>query len=579
MNVLKKTWWPTLTALSLAMTGTLAHADERASLEALRQTTIGLIDALVDKGVLTREVADGMLKQAAPRATATDPDAPKPETTAAGKPVLRVPYVSDAMKAKIRNEVKEEVLTQARAERWGVPNATPSWVDRIKIDGDFRFRYQSDRPGKDNTMPSDYVAAEGTNKNGLSRAPDFASSALQGDNSLTPTSSTSDARERERIRLRLGVSARVADEVGVGIRLATGSATDRVSTNQTLGQNFNKYQLFVDRAFVRLDPADWVTVQAGRIPNPWFSTDMVWSDNLNFDGLAATGRWVTQGSAFSPFATLGWFPLREQTPPNRSSRWLMGAQVGTGWDVAARTKVKLGLAYYSYNNLEGKVDQSYVLGTNSSNQAVVVTGPEYGQYEYPTGLRQKGNTVFETNPTSVDTSPLWGLAYAFRPLVLTASAELTHFSPYSLLISGEYVKNMAFDEASFHRRAGAFFDNKSPGGKSTGYHFKLAFGSAEVREQGQWQLATSYRHVGSDAVLDAFTDSDLGLGGTNLQGYTLGGSYGLYRNTNLGVRFLSAKTIDTPLNQAVVNIGGQTVDFGQAKYKVNSLQVDLNVRF
>jgi hypothetical protein len=361
--------------------------------------------------------------------------------------------------------------------------------------------------------------------------------------------------------------------------LATGSATDRVSTNQTLGQNFNKYQLFVDRAFVRLDPADWVTVQAGRIPNPWFSTDMVWSDNLNFDGLAATGRWVSQGSAFSPFATLGWFPLREQTPPSRSSRWLMGAQVGTGWDVAARTKVKLGLAYYSYNNLEGKVDQSYALGTNSSNQAVVVTGPEYGQYEYPTGLRQKGNTVFETNPTSVDTSPLWGLAYAFRPLVLTASAELTHFSPYSLLISAEYVKNMAFDEASFHRRAGAFFDNKSPGGKSTGYHLKLAFGSAEVREQGQWQLATSYRHVGSDAVLDAFTDSDLGLGGTNLQGYTLGGSYGLYRNTSLGVRFLSAKTIDTPLNQAVVNIGGQTVDFGQAKYKVNSLQVDLNVRF
>jgi hypothetical protein len=582
MNSLKKSWWPTLTALSLAVTGSLAHADERESLETLRQTTIGLIDALVDKGVITREAADGMLKQAQQRAAAasaastgtaaaspTVPEAAKPETTASGKPVLRVPYVSEAMKAQIRNEVKEEVLTQARAERWGVPNATPSWVDRIKMDGDFRFRYQTDRPSKDNTSPFDYVAAEVNNRNGLSRAPDFASSVLQQDNSLTPIGSTADARDRERIRLRLGILAKVSDEVGVGVRLATGSATDRVSTNQTLGQNFNKYQLFVDRAFVRLDPADWISVQAGRLPNPWFSTDMVWSDNLNFDGVAATTHWAPQGSAFSPFATVGWFPLREQTPPSRSSRWLAGAQVGTGWALTDRTKVKLGLAYYSYNNLEGQLDRNYTLGTNSSNQQVVIADPAYGQYEYPSGLRQKGNTVFETNPTSVDTSPVWGLAYGFRPLVLTASAELTQFSPYSLLLSAEYVKNTAFDEASFHRRAGAFFDGKNPGGKSTGYHFKLAFGAAEVRESGQWQLFTSYRHVGSDAVLDAFTDSDLGLGGTNLQGYTLGGSYGLYRNTSLGVRYLSAKTIDTPLNAA----------YPDAFYKVNSVQVDLNVRF
>ncbi|MDE2401321.1 MAG: putative porin [Burkholderiales bacterium] len=569
MNSLKKSWWPTLTALSLAVVGTLAHADERESLEAIRQTTIGLIDALVDKGVLSREAADGMLKQAQQRAAEVSTSSVA-SPASAGKPVLRVPYVPESMKAQIRNEVKEEVLTQARAERWGVPNATPSWVDRIKIDGDFRFRFQSDRPGKDNTLPADYLAAEVNNNNGLSRAPDFASYAATQVNSVIPTASTVDNRDRERIRLRLGLSAKVADEVGVGVRLATGSATDRVSTNQTLGQNFNKYQLFVDRAFVRLDPAEWLTVQAGRIPNPWFSTDMVWSENLNFDGLAATTRWAPQGSDLTPFATVGWFPLREQTPPSRSSRWLVGAQLGTGWEVAARTKLKLGMAYYSYKNLEGRVDQNYDTGLNSSNQPVVVPRVNYGESEYPTGLRQKGNTVFETNPLfSPDIAPVWGLAYAFRPLVLTASAELTHFSPYSLLLSAEYVKNTAFDAANFHSRAGSAYDNVNPAGKSTGYHLKLAFGAAEVREAGQWQLSTSYRHIGSDAVLDAFTDSDLGLGGTNLQGYTLGGVYGLYRNTNLGMRYLSAKTIDTPLNAAYPN----------ASYKVNSLQVDLNVRF
>ena len=31
----------------------------------------------------------------------------------------------------------------------------------------------------------------------------------------------------------------------------------------------------------------------------------------------------------------------------------------------------------------------------------------------------------------------------------------------------------------------------------------------------------------SDAVIDAFTDPDFGLGGTNLKGYTVGGSWAL----------------------------------------------------
>lgn len=486
----------------------------------------------------------------------------KPEVDATAKPVQRVPYISEAMKAQIRNEIKEEILTQARAERWGVPNASPAWVDRIKIDGDMRYRHQMDRPSKDNTSPETYAASEYLNQTGITRAPDFSSM----NSSYFSTGSTQDKRDRERIRLRVGLTAKVADEVGVGIRLSTGSTSDRVSTNQTLGQGFNKYQLLVDRAFIRLDPLDAVTVQAGRIPNPWFSTEMVWSDNLNFEGVAATFRNVPTDGSFTPFATVGWFPLREASKPARTSRSLAGAQLGLAWEPAVRTKFKLGLAYYSYKNMAGREDLDYIV----DGARVSGTGPSYGQFEYTGSMRQKGNTVFETNPTfDLDVSPVWGLAYDFRPVVLTMSAELTHFSPYSLLLSGEFVKNSGVDVNSFHRRAGASYASVNPGGRDKGYHLKLAFGSPEVREESQWQLSTSYRHVGSDAVLDAFTDSDLGLGGTNLKGFTLGGAYGLYRNTTLGARYLSAQTIDTPLNAAYLS----------AKYKVNTLQVDLNVRF
>lgn len=559
MKSMKTIWWPKLTALSLALCAGLAHADERESLEALRQTTLGLINALVEKGVISRDAADTMLKQAlAKPATAASlaPAAP----TAEAKPVQRIPYVSDAVKAQIRNEVKEEVLTQARAERWGVPNASAAWTDRIKVDGDFRFRYQSDHAGSKNTPAYNYLASEDLN-DGIIRAADFASY-LSG-NSGVATGSTNDNRNRERIRLRLGITAKVSDEVGVGVRLATGSTADRVSTNQTLGQSFNKYPLLVDRAFVRLTPIEGVDVLAGRFPNPWFSTDMVWSENLNFEGLATTARWEQPEATFVPFATVGAFPLREESPPTRGGRWLYGAQAGASWVPAERTRLKFGVAYYQYKNLAGRQDQDYSLSGSTFSP-----GATYGQYEYGAGLRQKGNTLFETNSASPSNlAPVWGLAYQFKPLVLTASAEFTHFSPYSLLLSAEFVKNTGYDKADFQRRSGL---NLDPGGKDKGYQLKAAFGAVEVRESGQWQGLVSYRYLGSDAVLDAFNDSDLGLGGTNVQGYTIGFNYGLFRNTSLGLRYLSSRTIDSPINDQFEP---------NAQYRVNSLQVDLNVRF
>lgn len=570
--------WPVLSALTLAILCTTpARADERESLESLRQTTRNLIDALVESGVLSRDKADALIrsaqeKAAAQQAARPDVTAPKPSVTADGKPVLRVPYVPEGMRQQLRNEIKEEILAQARDERWGVPNAAASWTDRIKIDGDFRVRYQRDNFGGRNTSAQTYLNAESNNENGLSRAPDFASFLTRADGTDIPTSSTTEDRGRERIRMRLGLTAKVTDEVGFGLRLATGNATDRVSTNQTLGQNFNKYDLFIDRAFVRLDPADWVTVQAGRIANPWFSTEMTWSENLSFEGVATTFRYNELAQGLTPFLTMGYFPLRENGVPRRGSRHLVGAQLGSGWDLDSRTKLKFGVALYEYRNIAGRSDTDFVDGIDADGNPVPVIGRTYGQYDYGLGLRQKGNTVFETSPISGynNITPIWGLAYKFRPLVLTASAAFSHFSPFNVMVSAEYARNMAFDPNDFRKRAtDAAYDGVSPGGRNEGYQFKLAVGDFEVREAGDWQAQLTYRHVGSDAVLDAFTDSDLGLGGTNLRGYTLGVNYGLYRNTSFGIRYLAAENLDTTLNSA----------FPNARFQANSLQVDLNVRF
>jgi hypothetical protein len=543
-----------------------AAAAERESLESLRETTLALIELLVAQGTLTREKADQLLAEARRRAAAkqggSTPAAgewgsPPPAPAPAG-PVTRVPFVPQVVREQIRNELREEIVARARAERWGVPNATAEWTDRLLISGDLRVRGQADRFADDNLSPLDLAAASASTL--ATRAPDLAATSANG----VPTGNTLVDRNRSRIRARLGFTARVADGVTAGLRLATGSATDRVSTNQSLGQNFNKVSFLVDQAYLQLDPTDWLSASAGRIPNPWFSTDLVWNESLNFEGGAVTARLpASPERRWLPFATVGYFPVREGAPPRRG-RNIIGAQVGVQWEASEQTRVRLGLAQYRFRYFEGQIDGDFS----------VVTGPgaSYGQYEYEAGLRQRGNTLFLTNNPLEIAAGLaldrarWGLASRFEPWALTVAAQWSHFAPVFVGLSAEVVRNEAYDRGEIASRTGGLFLDDA---RVFGAGARLTVGAQQVRERAQWQVQMAYRWLGSDAVPDAFVDSDIGLGGTNVRGFSLGANLGLARDTVLGVRWLSGRTISSPSMRS-----GPADSFG-----IDNLQVDVNVRY
>ena len=438
--------------------GQPAFADDRESLETLRETTLNLIDALVEQGIFSREKAEQMIKGAQAKAAKA---AVKQKTAIVAAPV-RVQYVPETVKNEIREQLKQEVLAQAKNERWAEPNAVPSWLDRIKWEGDVRVRYQAERFDKSNATPNQYFnTAADVNPN---RAAAF----------LSSTANTTEDRERFRLRARLGMLARVSDDWSAGIRLATGNATDRVSTNQTMGQDFNKYSLFVDRAYVKYEPGEWLSISGGRIPNPWFSTDLVWDEDLNFEGFAATFKSNFADGDFRPFLTVGAFPIKEDSPPTKSSRWLKGVQAGAKWQLVPNARLTFGAALYDYDSLEGRKesDANYY---DLSYQA-------YGQYEYGVNLRQKGNTVFRTNSISDSTSsPIWGLASKFRPINMTASLDLAHFDPVHVILTADYVKNTAFDRSEIQQRT----DSIGPltGSKNYGYLYKIAVGMPKLEKR------------------------------------------------------------------------------------------------
>lgn len=506
-----------------------AQANERESLEQLRNTTINLIKLLVQQGVLSQDKADGLIKQAeedAAKAAEAKTKVADVQGTEDDEKVVRVQYVPEFVKNQMRDEIKKEVMAKAQSEGWAYPGSIPDWLNRFEWEGDLRLRYEKDRFQEGNATPLSFQ--------------------LQGDN----LNNTHDERERYRVRARLGAKLNISDSLKGGVRFTTGSVDDPVSPNQTMGGDYkssSKFSFALDRAYLQFSPYSWVSASGGRIANPWYGTDLVWDSDLAFDGAAVTFK-PKFSDRFKGFATLGAFPIQEVETSNDGTpvvkakdRWLYGAQVGIEWNSVNESAFKMGVAYYDFTNMQGKLNP---LGLNVFDK----TARQF---------HQKGNTVFDiANPfASTLTDPI-GLASDFREVNLTGSLDIAAFNPVHIVLSGDYVKNIAFDEKAIR----ALGPLNAVGG-DTGWMAKLLIGKPETLKRNDWNVYGFYKHLESDAVLDAYTDSDFHMGGTNTKGWTLGANYGLDKNTWLNVRWMSAdEIVGLPLS-------------------VDVLMVDINAKF
>jgi hypothetical protein len=450
----------------------------------------------------------------------------KPAATEPG--VTRVPYIPQYLKDEIRDEVRmglkedvvDDVMAQAKTESWGVPGTNPDWTKRIKFKGDIRFRYQAERFADGNST-------QYRNFNAINAA---GGTTAAGVNAFI---NTTEDRDRLRLRARLGMDAKVTQGVTASMRIATGDPDDPVSTNQTLGNYGGDYQLSLDQAFIRFNPvANEYQLTFGRMPSPWMSpTQLVWDDDLNFDGVAFS-YYFNRGNdmyddeqQFDPYLTVGAFPLQE-VQLSGNDKWLYGAQVGFSYLTRKQNQFKMGLAYYYFDNISGVKNAPDSTLTN-------YTAPPFVQ---------KGNTMFDiSNSTTDPQTELWALAADYQELNLSAIYDMANFAPVHVIFTGEYVENIGYDQGEMQARAG-----ESVAGKTTGYDFGIKVGWPTVVQPGNWNAGLNYRYLERDAVVDAFTDSDFHLGGTDGQGYKLSFSYGIEENTWLQLRVISANEIDGP---------------------------------
>ncbi|PKU24897.1 putative porin [Telmatospirillum siberiense] len=520
---------------------------------------LSMLDIMVKRGLLTQAEADGIVNEAKAKALArAQAQASAPEAPAKDGAV-HVQYVPRIVRDQIKDEVRQEVMAQAKDEGWAAPNQMPEWMQRIHISGDVRFRSEEDMFPKGNTLNTDDQANFNT-LNTQSTPVDLASTTSL---SHVPYYNWNKDRERERLRARLDVGVDIGDGLSTEVRLATGESSSPVSENQTLGGsggNFSKYGLWLDRGNIRYDAFNMenygLSAVAGRFANPFFSTDLVWNNDLNFDGVAVSGRYqVAEG--VTPFVTVGTFPVYDTAlnfSTNQDSqyqggasrdKWLYAAQAGTDWKVSRDTGIKVGAAYYYFQNVEGRTVTCSADDTSCGQN-------------YAPSFAQKGNTYFKLrNNYNYDSSSstlnheyqYFGLATPFHELALTGKADYDGLKPlgakpFRVTLDGDFVKNLAFNKNSILTRdPWNNVVNSTFTGGDTGAMLRLTVGSPALKERWDWTVSLAYKYLESDAVVDAFTDSDFGMGGTNLRGYILGGNLALSKNLWTSLRWLSADSI------------------------------------
>jgi len=423
-----------------------------------------------------------------------------PEYAAKLDGFYREKFLSGAVTTVMENKEQDYIDQIRKNTEWEIDEKIhdklkDEWWQNIHLSGDFRLRYEGDFFDQNNGV------------------------FLQPANP-TQIMNTKIERDRLRLRFRLDVNSKLADGLEIGAGIATGT-TGNPTQNVTFGDGLNNKSIVLNKAFLKWSPTPDLTFWGGRFVNPWFYTDLVWFPDLNFDGIA-----VQYSHKLAPdwglFLTAGAFPLQEVELSARD-KWLFGGQLGFKYNHLDDLCAKLGVAFYDYEHTVGIVNNPAQPGLTDW------TAPPF---------QQKGNTLMDIDPSS---AYKFAYASAYRELNVTGSLDLGYWSPTHVVLIGDYVYNLGFNQKDVDARTGENIKKEVQG-----YQLGFTVGYPTVQNFAEWKGLLFYKYLESDAVMDAYADQDFHLGGTNAKGWIIGGDFGLTKNVWLSTRWYTANEISGP---------------------------------
>jgi hypothetical protein len=380
-----------------------------------------------------------------------------------------------------------------------------SEIGAIKFSGDIRLRSESIF-GQQNILPN------GDNP------------ALLG-NELGP-------RHRMRLRARLQMRGSINDEFDWGLRFATGSFADNISTNQTLTDFFNRKPFGLDQAFIVYKPkrVAGLRLQGGRFEPPWIFTEMTIDNDLMVDGFNESYTHAFKKSVLKDLTFVAWqLPLLE-----RNSAFVRNAN-GTvnldqsrrggrdlalyGGEVRARLepndKVALTLSgsdlFFSGTQFISPVQVfgsqlllplTFIIPASGTTPAQTITT----QVAISRDLLVAGNAGLGlTNASNNATNRDGRLASGYNLVDMLARLDLKHSKRWPVTLLMNFVVNTQAHDVVTAGPGGA--DLLLPNHENKGFWAEVQVGSSKAR--GDTQFGYTFMRVEKDAVLTPFNFSDI----------------------------------------------------------------------
>ncbi len=340
------------------------------------------------------------------------------------------------------------------------------------------------------------------------------------------------SRHRMRVRARLAVRGSIGQEFDWGLRFATGSFADNISTNQTLTDFFNRKPFALDQAYVTYKPrrAPGLRLQGGKFDPPWTFTEMTIDNDLMVEGFNESYTRSFKNAAFKDLTFVAWqLPFLERNSAfarnldgtiniEQSRRGgrdlaLYGAQLRTRIEPSAKVALTLSIAdlYFSGTQFISPIQVfgsqlllpiTIIIPATATTPAQTVTS----QVLIPRDLLVAGNANLGlTNASNNAINRDGRLASGFNLVDIIGRLELRHSKRFPVSILLNFVTNTQTRDVVTAGPGGV--DLVLRNNENNGFWGDLQVG--QTRERGDMLFGYTFMRIEKDAVLTPFNMSDI----------------------------------------------------------------------
>jgi hypothetical protein len=339
-------------------------------------------------------------------------------------------------------------------------------------------------------------------------------------------------RQRMRVRARLQMRGSISDEFDWGLRLASGSFADNISTNQTLTDFFNRKPFALDQAFITYKPkrAPGLRLQGGKFEPPWTFTEMTIDNDLMVEGFNESYSHTSKKSTLKDLTLVAWqLPLLERNSAfvrnsngtvniEQSRRGgrdlaLYGGQIRARLEPSAKVVLNLSVAdlFFSGTQFISPVQVfgnqlllplTFTIPASGTTPAQTITT----QVSIARELLVAGNTSLGLSQASNNATNRDGrFSSGYNLVDLLARLELKHSKRWPVTLLFDFVTNTQTHDVVTAGPGGA--DLLLPNKEKHGFWGEVQVGRTTAR--GDTQFGYTFMRIQKDAVLTSFNMSDI----------------------------------------------------------------------